>query len=221
MREGRTLALVACLLLAATPASARRQLPVAQASPATLAELLGAFGRMPGLEVRFEETKHLRMLAAPLVQRGVIFFRPPGTLLKRVEGARAEDVLVTPTRVVRRQRGREDVIDLGSRPDVRPLVESMLWIFSGNRADLERAYRVTYTRSTDTFGYELALVPKGAPLNQLVASMSIRGLGFGVSEIEVRETSGNRTVTRIVSANPERRFTPTEAQQLFGEAPAR
>lgn len=212
MKRRLALVLATVALAVSLPTSAQ-----SVRSPATLDALLRGFQGMPGLEASFEETKHVALLAAPLVQRGVFYFAPPGTLLKRVEGARAEEVLVTPTRVVRRHRGREEVIDLRARADVRPLVESMLWIFSGNRAELERAYRVTYAVEDGGAGFSLALAPRGEPLDRLIASMTIRGRGFAVTEVEVRETNGNRAVTRILAADPARRFGADERRRLFGE----
>ncbi len=211
------------LLLAGVLAPTYAQPGVSEAPPADLGALLSGFRGMTGLEARFEEQKYVALLAAPLTSRGRIYFAPPQVLLKRIEWPELDEVLVTPVQVLRRRRGREEIIDLRSRDEVRPLVESMLWLFAGNRPALESAYRTEYRVLAPGAGgrYRLVLTPKGAPLNQLIASMTIEGVGRSVASIEVRETSGDRTVTRIVEANPARTFTNDERQRLFGAARAR
>jgi hypothetical protein len=39
-----------------------------------------------------------------------------------------------------------------------------------------------------------------------------------VEQIEVQETSGDKTLTRILSANPQRTFSAVERTKLFGQS---
>jgi hypothetical protein len=215
------LRVLAVLALALGPLAAPSEAPAradAIEAPATLDALLEGFRGMSGLEARFEEEKHVALLATPLTSRGRLYFAPPSALLRRVEWPQVADILITPTGVRLRQSGHEEVIDLRARPEVRPLVESMLWIFRGDRAALETAFRVTYRRleGEDAGRFRLTLAPRGAPLDRLIAELVIEGRGFAVERVEVRETSGDRTVTRIVDANPRRIFTADERRALFG-----
>jgi hypothetical protein len=208
-------AFAAALVLSAPPDAPAK---ADAAAPSTLDALLQGFQGMPGLEARFEEEKHVALLAAPLTSRGRLYFAPPSTLLRRVESPQPAEVLITPTGVRIRQGSNEEVIDLRARRDVRPLVESMLWIFRGDRQALEGAWRVTYRplEGEDAGRWRLSLRPRGAPLDRLIAELSLEGRGYAVTQIEVKETSGDRTVTRILEANPRRTFTPEERQRLFG-----
>src|ERR1700712_3927458 len=61
-----------------------------------LSQLMAAFSRMPGLEARFVEEKHLSMLARPLTSQGRLYFARPGLLLRRVEQPQKSEVLITP-----------------------------------------------------------------------------------------------------------------------------
>lgn len=204
------------------------------AAPPTLEALLAGFRTMPGFEARFEEQKTLALLAAPLTSRGRLFFAPPATLLRRVETPNPHDILIR-EHVVRISTPRDDAsaapgavagpgsrsvetIDLARRDDVRPLVESMLWIFSGDLAQLESIYAVDYQVLAPAASgrWQLRLVPRAAPLSRLIRELAISGRGQGADRLEVSETTGDHTTTRILEADPERRFAAGEIERLFG-----
>ncbi len=191
--------------------------------PSSFAELLDGFSKMTGLEARFEEEKYLALLAVPLRSSGHLYFSPPSTLLRRVEEPRAQDVLVIDDQVRIRDDSGEQTIDLGARGEVRPLVESMLWILGGDLESLERTYRVDYEvvhdprdDATRVPRWRITLVPRGEPLSQLISALEVSGRGRVADTLELRETSGDRTLTRILDANPMRRFDPAERRDLFG-----
>lgn len=205
-------------------------------APASFAELLAGFKETTGLEARFEEEKYLALLAVPLRSSGRLYFEPPSTLLRRVEKPRPQDVLVADHHVRISDGEGVQTIDLASRAEVRPLVESMIWIFTGDLESLERTYRVDYQRFSpavgedegqvdrngdgDTSGsgerWQVRLVPRNAPLSQLVSELRVSGRGREADTMELKETSGDRTLTRIIDPNPRRRFDSTERREFFG-----
>jgi outer membrane lipoprotein-sorting protein len=198
-------------------------------APASFEELLAGFEQMDGFEARFEEQKDLALLTAPLHSSGRLYYAPPSMLLRRVEKPRRSDILVTRDHVRISDGTSEQVIDLASHPEARPLVESMLWLFMGDRASIERTYRVQYRilDSTDVSadpqgrdpvgqGWQLSLLPKDAPLDRIITELRISGVGRMTETLEVLEATGDRTRTRILDANPLRHFDPEERRQLFG-----
>jgi hypothetical protein len=203
-------------------------------APPTLEALLAGFRTMPGFEARFEEKKTLALLAVPLTSRGRLFFAPPGTLLRRVETPNPHDILIrehvvrisTPRDPASQPEGSHgaseahvvETIDLAHRDDVRPLVESMLWIFSGDFAQLQSIYALDYRvlAPEASGGWQLRLVPRAAPLSRLIRELVISGRGLGADRLEILETTGDRTATRIFEANPDRRFAAGEIEKLFG-----
>lgn len=204
-------------------------------APPTLAALLAGFRTMPGFEARFEEEKTLALLAAPLMSRGRLFFSPPGTLLRRVERPNPHDILIDDhvVRIATPQSAdagtgapggasprarRIETIDLARRADVRPLVESMLWIFSGDLAELESVYAIDYRvlEPVASGRWQLRLAPRREPLSRLIRELAIFGHRHGADRLEITETSGDRTTTRILDANPARRFAEGELERLFG-----
>jgi len=217
--------------LAAVPTASKAD---SEAAPANLAALLTGFRTMSGFEARFEEEKRLALLAAPLRSRGRLYFSPPSTLLRRVEAPNPHDILIH-DHVVRIATPRSsaspgaaqgpaettphlETIDLAGRDDVRPLVESMLWIFSGDLAALEKIYRIDYQvlAPAANGGWKLRLAPREASLARLIRELVISGRGRTAEQLEVTEAGGDRTATRILDANHERRFGSGEIEAIFG-----
>jgi outer membrane lipoprotein-sorting protein len=182
-------------------------------APMSLDRLLRAFSEMPGLEARFVEEKTMSLLAVPLKSEGTLFFAPPGMLLRRVESPKPQELLVTGTRLRIREGEKVQELDLAGRPDVRPLVESLLWLFSGNRAALEEAFVLEFSGGAT---WTLSMKPRRAPLDKLVREIRLSGEGLAVRTVEVHETSGDRSVTRILDADPRRTFSAAEKERLFG-----
>jgi outer membrane lipoprotein-sorting protein len=201
---------------ASAPDAATSSGPANAQATVDVASLLTAFAKMSGLEASFEEEKHIALLAKPLTSRGRLFFTPPGLLLRRIEAPTRSEVMISKDSVRVRDQAGEQTLDLRTRKDIRPFVESLTWILAGDRAALEKVYAIGFQAERAGAPWLLSLKPKVAPLSQLIAELQIRGHGMFVEQIEVRETGGDKTVTRIVSANPKRRFSERERAQLFG-----
>jgi outer membrane lipoprotein-sorting protein len=209
--------LVTSTLLAQAPAAKLEQARAEQVSE--VSQLMAAFSRMPGLEARFVEEKKLGLLAKPLSSSGRLYFARPGLLLRRVEQPQASEVIITPQELKLKDASGEQRIDLSSRPDVRPFVESLTWLLAGDEKALAGVYKLEFTPPQAAGPWQLTLTPKAEPLAHLIAYIRIVGQGLAVSEIQVREKGGDETVTRIVEANPARKFAPSELSSLFGVKP--
>lgn len=189
-------------------------------APESFEALLEALSRMSGFEAGFREEKTIALLAEPLESEGRLYFQPPDRLLRRTTAPRASDVLVTRERVVLVDGASATTIDLASQEQIRPLVESILWLFAGDREALERSYAVDYRRGTATeTGWTLSLRPRRSPLDLLIRELRISGEGLEARRFEVVEATGDRSVTSLFEADAERVFSAEERRQLF-EAPA-
>src|SRR5690606_15058899 len=175
--------------------------------------LLRAFAAMPGLEARYVEEKTMSLLAVPLASEGTLFFAPPGYLLRRVEKPKPAELLIAGGTLRMREGGKVQELDLASRSDVRPLVESLLWLFTGNHEALREAFHLRFEAGAS---WTLSLKPKRAPLDKLVREIRLGGEGLAVHTVEVHESSGDRSVMRILDANPRRTFDADEMRRLFG-----
>lgn len=215
--------LLLCLALSAGAHAEDVKKPAPDAEVAQsvdMATLLSAFAKMPGLEASFSEEKHIALLAKPLTSRGKLFFAHPGLLLRRVEAPELSEVVISKDSLRVRDKAGEQTLDLRARADIRPFVESLTWILAGDRAALEKIYAMSFQAESAGAPWQLTLKPKVAPLSHLIAALVIRGHGMYVETIEVLETGGDKTITRILSANPKRTFSPAERKKLFGEGAA-
>ncbi len=198
--------------------------PAVASAPRSFAALLDVFKDTPGFEARFEEEKFLALLAAPLRSSGRLYFASPSMLLRRVESPRPQDILVADGHVRISDATSTRVIDLAARGEVRPLVESMIWIFTGNRASLEETYHVDYRTQGDSDEWavagpdrwEVRLTPKRAPLTELIRELRVRGAGPAADTLELIEKTGDRTLTRIFDVEARREFDEVERRELFG-----
>lgn len=190
----------------------------AQDAPRTLKALLKAYQTMPGLEAEYVEHKHMALLAQPLESHGHIYFARPGYLLRKIDRPFPSTVVITDKELRMSDASGQKSIDLAARADVRPFVESLVWLLAGNAAALETAYKTEFESNSNNADWLLVLTPKGPPLSRIIARMEIHGSGLQVKTIEVHETSGDKSVMTIVSANPHKTFSNQERAKLFGIA---
>ncbi len=82
-RLGLLVVLMGALVSAPVQAQAPVSAPVVVApvvAPMTLDQLLARFAGMSGLSAKFREEKRMALLAAPLVNEGILYFAPKGRL---------------------------------------------------------------------------------------------------------------------------------------------
>ncbi|HEY8376053.1 MAG TPA: outer membrane lipoprotein carrier protein LolA [Nannocystis sp.] len=189
----------------------------------TLGELLGRFAGMTGLQASFREEKRMALLAAPLVNEGVIYFAPNG---KRPRLARhttrpSPSVVVIDGDALRLADvgGREEIA-LDRNPAVRLFVDSFVKIFAGDREALAAMY--TLDLKAEGQRWTLRLKPKVAPLDRLIEKVEITGEGVVIATMRVVEVGGDESVTTFSAVDPQRTFTAEEQAALFSlpRAPA-
>ena len=190
--------------------------------PVDAAALLRLFAGSPGFEAAFEEEKHLKLLVRPLKSRGRIYFHPPGHLLRRVTHPEPASVLITPDEMETSGAGGKRHVDFDAAPELREFATSLVRVFAGDLEKLGEVWSVQYTPAeADERGWSLELAPRTdrddqRALPELVKRLLLRGEGEAVLHIQLEEPNGDRTVTRVEEANPERRYSAEEQLELFG-----
>jgi hypothetical protein len=97
--------------------------------------------------------------------------------------------------VVTVQRGHSShVLDLKSYPQVIPLIESLRATLAGDRAGLERMFRLEFTG--DLTRWTLVLVPR-EPVGKTVARVQIDGYRDVLLKVEIRQTDGDRSLMTL------------------------
>lgn len=184
------------------------------AQQARLDQLLQEFRGLPGLSARFREEKRVALLAVPLRSEGEIHFAPPGRLLRKVTAPTTSTALIADGRLTFASQGNRQEFDLTRQPLVAGFVDSFRSVLAGDRAALERAYRISFEPQDDG-GWQLTLRPRGAPLNQFLREMTLVGNGVRVSTMRMVEVSGDTTTTEFFEINANKRWTDAEANRTF------
>src|SRR5690606_14272915 len=187
--------------------------PAVAAQAVTVDELLAGFAKMPGLYAEFEQESHFGLLAEPLIDTGTIHYAD-GKLARRTQSP-------TPSVVVMDDRGIEygdghtvERIDLAGKPAVKQFVDAFTRIFAGDRQGLEEIYRVEFAAGEGR-SWTLTLVPKVAPMNQIIARVVVSGTELEIATMRVLETGGDETITRFSKVDTARKYSKTEKQTLF------
>jgi hypothetical protein len=162
----------------------------------------------------FREIKTLKLLDAPLETRGTLYFAPPDRLA-RVTRQPAETRLVLDGGRMHFQdaAGGSDV-DLSTNPVARSFAENLIVLWRGDRAALEAIYSLDFHASGAR--WQLALAPRHSPLDRFLRSITLRGDGAVMHEMEVVETDGDRTQTLFEKTDVEHDFGDEESRAIFG-----
>lgn len=208
---------LACALSAVTPATAQNppeSSPTDQAQPADARELVEAFSDLDGLEASFAEEKHIGLLARPIRSSGRLYYTTPPRLARHTESPRRSSVVISPGRILVREDGRSEVLELGARPDAQAFVESLLWLFSGNYERLSQAFSIEFESEVD--GWRLRMEPRSEQIGALISELIVAGSGYRVRTVTVRESSGDESVMTIADADPNRTYSDDELERIFG-----
>lgn len=201
------------LALALAPAAGLAQGP-RRATPPTLEALLAHFASTPGLHARFHEEKRLSVLAVPLVSDGTLDFAPPGRLVRRTTSPDVSVVLVDGRELRFGDARGQQRIDLDAQPVVRQFIDGFVAIVAGDRAALDRTYASEFRPGAGD-AWELTLRPRSGPVQRAFRDIVLRGHGFLLERMTIRETNGDETATTFSEIDDARRYTPAEAARLF------
>ena len=167
----------------------------------------------PGVSAHFVEEKHIALLKKPLNSEGNIYFLAPGKLARHVDAPKASKILLEGNELRISDGKGVRSVDLGKNAAVAALVRSFVHLLHGDRSALEKDYAVQFSAQGEAF--RLKLVPKAAPLSQLVTSIEVVGKGLVLSEMTVLEAGGDKTVTHFSDVNTERKYSDDEKKKLF------
>jgi hypothetical protein len=202
------------LVAAAVLALGAETSPPEPAGNLSLEDLLQHMATTHGVVAEFREIKTLKLLDAPLETRGTIYFQPPDRFA-RITREPAETRLVLDGGRMRFQdaAGGSD-FDLSANPVARSFAENMVVLWRGDRAALEAIYTLDF--HSEGARWQLALAPRHAPLDKFLRSITLRGDGSVMNEMEVVESDGDRTQTLFEKSDVEHQFGDDESRAIFG-----
>jgi outer membrane lipoprotein-sorting protein len=160
-------------------------------------ELMALLASAESATARFVEVRESVLLKAPLVSSGTLAYQRPDRMVKHTLEPQEERIVLDKGRLTIENRtlGRTTVASLSKSPGVAALVESIRATRAGDLAVLERHYEVRVSGARED--WRIVLVPRAPDLADLVESVAISGNGARLARVEVRESSGDRTVTEI------------------------
>jgi outer membrane lipoprotein-sorting protein len=185
------------------------------AQPLSVDSLLSRFRALPGLQANFHETKKLTLLKAPLTSEGTIHFAPPDRLARHTTGP-AESMLIVDSHEVRfGDAESSQAISLSGNPVVRLFVDAFLKVLEGDKTALEKIFTIELKPSGA--GWIMVLLPKLAPMNEVIDRLVLEGNGAVLSKLTVREKGGDETVTSFSQVDIQHRYGPDEIRRIFGK----
>lgn len=178
-----------------------------------LETLMHHFAASRGVEASFREEKTLPLLAAPLVSEGVLYYAPPGRLVRFTTSPEATSLLVDGNRLRIEDGLGVEEIDLASHDSARQLIEQLLVLFRGDLAALHRDYDASFQADGDA--WSLRLEPKGMRVRQVIREIRLSGQGPRLDEMVVRGAEGEVTRTTYGHVETDRPFRKGELAALF------
>jgi hypothetical protein len=151
-------------------------------------------GRQHG-QVSFVEQHFLALLKRPVESYGELIYEAPDRLEKRTLEPRPESLVLDGDVLTVRRGQRRRVVDLKAYPQILPFVESIRATLAGDRAALERVFRVEY--AGDLARWALILVPRENQVAKMVSQVRIDGSRDTLLTVEIREPDGDRSLMTL------------------------
>lgn len=168
----------------------------ADSAPITLPGLMAAMAAVPERRASFREEKRLAALTVPLVSTGRLIYRKPGHLEKLTDAPLAESLVVDGSRLaLDLPNAIPQVIDLGSVPELRVLVDAMRGPLAGDLAALQRAFTAQVQGTASA--WRLDLTPVDPRAARLLRAVRISGAGADMREVLLLQTNGDETYLSI------------------------
>jgi Outer membrane lipoprotein carrier protein LolA-like len=176
-------------------ASAHAASAHAASAQADLDGLMSLLAQRKHGHVTFVEEHFLAVLDRPLESSGELLYDAPDRLEKRTLHPKPE-TLVLEHGVITAHRGhRTYVLALRDYPQIVPLIDSIRATLAGDRASLERIFKVTLDGSLEH--WTLLLLPSDATVAQTIKQIRIEGARDAIHSVEIQQADGDRSLLTI------------------------
>ena len=168
---------------------------VAQAGKFDLVRLMHLLSLAPEAEVPYTEKKYSSLLAEPIVSSGTLSYRRPDTVEKSMTAPRNERFRIAGAELIVVRNGAERRFPLSSQPLLSAFAASLRGVLAGDAALLRSHYRLALEGEEQ--GWRLELIPMEDEISRYVERITVSGRAGRIAQIEVRETSGDRSVLQV------------------------
>ncbi len=178
---------IAFVLLAAAAA--------AHAAGDGLDDLMQALAARRHGEVSFVERQYLSILKKPLESSGELLYDAPDRLEKRTLAPKHESLMLRGHTLTVERGNRSHTLDLTSYPQALPFVESIRATLAGDRAALERQFKLQFSGGAEH--WTLVLVPLDREAEKAVSEVRIEGAKSDLVSVEIRRPGGDRSLMTL------------------------
>ena len=162
----------------------------------TIGALMAQLGTVSESHARFEETKTLRALSAPIETSGTLSYRRPDHLEKITFPPHAEQLVVAGGKLRLSLPGAApQELDLARAPPIAALVEAIRATLAGDLAALQRDYSVGL--DGNAADWHLTLVPSDPEVARFLRAARLSGTGRELREVSFTQANGDTSVMRI------------------------
>lgn len=157
--------------------------------------LMKGLARHEGGRARFVETKNIALLDKPMVSSGELRYRPPARLEKRTLKPKPE-LLVLDGDTLLLERGKQKFqVRLAEQPEALAFVDSLRGTLSGDRATLEKNYKLRLDGNERR--WTLDLLPNDPRIAAFVLRITFGGAENQVEWIRYLQADGDSSTMTI------------------------
>jgi hypothetical protein len=160
--------------------------------PVPIAELMRGLASVAESRAAFTEVKSLSALTVPLTSSGTLYYRRPSYFEKDTMTPAQERLVVDGSRLTLIEGSDSPrVIELGSEPALRAVIDAIRGTLSGDATLLSRSYRLDVAGGLGS--WQLTLTPIEAPVAALVRQVVVQGNGTAVRAVRTIQANGDES----------------------------
>lgn len=175
-------------------------LSTAAADTFDTAALMNLLSTAPDTEVAYTEKKYSTLLTEPLTSSGTLSYRRPDTIEKTILTPRKEQYRIIGRDLIITRPDSEKRYPLASQPLLAALAASLRGVLTGNLNLLNQYYRSAV--EGDSQAWRLELIPLNKETRRYLQQITIIGQTQHITQINIQETSGDRSTMQIRSQHP-------------------
>lgn len=161
--------------------------------------LMTVLAHTPHGRVGFIERQYLAVLNRPLESSGELVYVPPDRLEKRTLKPKPSTLIVVGDVLTLQRGSRKHVMPLRDLPQAAPFIDSIRATLAGDRATLERHFRVQMQGTLQD--WTLELTPQAAQ-DSGIAQIRLRGAQGLLKAVDIRQSDQDRSELLIEPVSP-------------------
>ncbi|MDT8371963.1 MAG: LolA-related protein [Gammaproteobacteria bacterium] len=163
-------------------------------SAAELEEVLSEIANKQVRLSAFTEIRTAYFLERPVISKGTLEFKLPGTMIKRITEPESIEQHIEGDVLTIRQDGEiRHEISLSQNLEISAGINAIRWILSGNISALNQNFAIKF--DSDNGDWRIKLLPKDTRVSIEIESLLILGNNARISLINIEQTNGDSIKT--------------------------